>query len=104
GEGRHQPDAEIAGDATRELARLFARGLELADRRHAALVVAQPRWRRLDPGRRALEQLHAERALDRGDMLRDAGLRGVLARGRARERAFLAHGNDGADLAERSGH
>ena len=40
-----------------------------------------------------------------GDVLRDAGLRGVLALRRARERAFLADGDDGADLPQRDiGH
>jgi hypothetical protein len=39
------------------------------------------------------------------DVLRDAGLGGVLALGRARERALLADGDDGADLPERDiGH
>ncbi len=80
GEGRHQADAQIAGDAPGEVARLLVGALELADRLDAALVVAQPRRRRLHPARRALEQLDAERALDRGDVLRNAGLRGVFAR------------------------
>jgi len=38
-------------------------------------------------------------------MLRDAGLGGVLALGRAREGALLAYGDDGTDLPERDiGH
>ena len=101
GEGRHQPDAQVAGDEAGEAARLLVGVFEPADRLDAALVVAQPRRRRHDAARRALEQLHAERALDRGDVLRDAGLGGVLALGRARERAFLADGDDGADLPKR---
>ena len=36
-------------------------------------------------------------------MLGDAGLGGMLALGGAGERAFLAHGDDGLDLAERGG-
>ena len=100
GERRHQTDAQVAGDAAGEVARLLAGGLELADRGDAVLVVAQPRRRRLDPVGRALEQLDPERALDRGDMLGNAGLGGVFAGRGARERAFFADGDDGADLAE----
>src|SRR5262249_32037213 len=92
---------QIAGDEAGKAARLLVGVLEPADRLDAALVVTQPRRRRHDAARRALEQLHAERALDRGDMLRDAGLGGVLARRSTCERALLAHGDDGAYLAQR---
>ena len=71
---------------------------QAADGFDAALVVTQPRRRRHDAARGSLEQLDAERALDRGDVLRDAGLGGVLTLRRARERALLADGNDGANL------
>src|SRR5262245_41214817 len=105
GEGRHQPDAQVAGDQAGEAARLLVGVFKPADRLDAALVVALPRRRRHDAARRALEQLDPERALDGGDMLRDARLGGVLARGGARERAFLADRDHGADLAERDvGH
>ena len=48
GEGRHQPDAQIAGDEAGEAARLLAGILEPADGLDAALVVAQPRRRGRD--------------------------------------------------------
>jgi hypothetical protein len=53
--------------------------LQAADRLDAALVVAQPRRRRHDAARRSLEQLDAERCARLRDVLRDAGLGGVLA-------------------------
>ena len=99
-EGRHQPDAQFAGHLAGERARLLGGVLERAHRLDAAFVVAQARWRRLHAAALALEQLDAERALDRGHVLRDARLGGVFALGRAGEGAFLAHGDDGADLAE----
>jgi len=80
----------------------FVGVLQPADRFNARPVVAQPRRRGRDASRRALEQLYAEPALDRGDMLRDAGLRRVLARRRARERAFLARSDYGANLPQRN--
>ena len=101
GQRRDQPDAEVAGHARGKAAHLFAGVGELADRLDAALVVALPGRRRLHAGRGALEQLDAERALGRGDMLGNAGLRGVFARRGAGERAFLAHRDDGPDLPER---
>src|SRR5262245_5975676 len=104
-EGRHQPDATVAGDDADKTAGLLVGVLEPADRLDAALVVAQSCRRGDDAAGRALEQLDPERALDGRHVLRDAGLRGVLAFGRARERTFLADGDDGADLAERDiGH
>jgi hypothetical protein len=71
---------------------------QAADRFDAAPVVTQPRRRRHDAARGSLEKLDAERALDCRDVLRDAGLGGVLTFGCARERTLLADGNDGANL------
>ena len=79
GEGRHQADAQFAGDFAGERARLLGGVLERADRLHAALVVAKAGRRRLHAAGGALEQLDAERALDRRDVLGDARLGGVLA-------------------------
>ncbi len=105
GEGRHQPDAQVAGDEPGEAARLLVGALQPAHRLDAALVIAQARRGRDDAAGGAFEQPHAERALDRGDVLGDAGLGGVLALGRPRERAFLADGDDGPDLSKRDvGH
>ena len=101
GEGRHQADAQFAGDRAGERARLLGGVLQRADRFHAALVVAQARRRRRHAAGRALEQLDAKLALGRRHVLRDARLGGVLARRRAGEGAFLADRDDGADLSER---
>ncbi len=101
-EGRHQADPQVARHESDELARFRASGIEHADRLDATPVVAQARRGRHDAGAGALEQPDLEGALDRGDMLRDAGLGRVLARRRARERAFLAHRNDGANLPQRN--
>src|SRR5262249_61205056 len=93
-------DGEVAGDAPGAPGALLVGVPPPAARLAAAFVVAHPRRRRHDAARRALEQLDPERALDGGDMLRDPGLRGVLALGRARERALLADGDDGANLSQ----
>ena len=95
------PMRKFAGDFAGERARLLGGVLERADRLDAALVVAQARRRRGHAGRRALEQLDPERALDRRHMLGNAGLGGVFPLGGAGEGAFLADRDDGADLPQR---
>src|SRR5262249_28137331 len=105
GEGGHQPDAQIAADLACEAARSLMGMLEAAEGFDEILVITQPRRRRHDAARGALKQLDAERALDRGDVLRNAGLRRVLALGGARERTLLTGSDDGANLAQRDvGH
>ena len=97
-EGRHQPDAQFAGDLAGQGERLLGGLIECADGGDAMLVIAKAGRRRRHRAGRTLEQLDLERALDRRDVLRNAGLGGVLARGGAGERAFLADRDDGADL------
>ncbi len=92
--GRHQPDAQVAGHHGGEAANLLVRAFELADRLDAALVVALACRRRGHAAAGALEELQSQGAFGRGDMLRDAGLGGVLARCGAGERAFLVDRND----------
>jgi hypothetical protein len=98
GEGRHQADAQRAGDAIGERAHLLGAGLDGAERLDAAAVVAQAGRRCPHPGGGALEQPHPEGAFERRDVLRDARLGGVFARGRPGERALLAHRHHRPDL------
>ncbi len=100
GEGRHQPDPQRSAHDVRATARVLFRLRQQSDRIDAAAVIAQPGGRRRDAGRAAIEQPHAQRLLDRRHMLGDAGLGGMLPLGGTGEGAFLAHGDDGLDLAE----
>ena len=105
GESRHQSDAQFAGDLAGHRAGFLGGVLKRAHRFHAALVVAEPGRRRRHAASRALEQLDLQGAFHRRNVLRNAGLCCVFPLRRTGKGAFLAHGDNGADLPQRDiGH
>src|SRR3954454_24382724 len=96
-----RPDADPPGLAGDELIEI---GAQRAEAREQAVRVPQHDLARLGqrdrPGTaRPLDQLEADRALERGDLLRDGRLRIAQSLGRAREGALLGDGLQGGEVA-----